>query len=199
LLKRLLACLLSFYPYSANNKEIQEGAAENGIVPDVLSIVLEVRLPEHARRRAIYALSSAVRNSHKAQSALEEEGGASHLGALAQNRTETVPLRKKAIVLTSDLVSSGMPVERAWGEAHTQAACDLLAEDSLDMQEKALAALQVVLERETYAAENMTRRGVGECVQNLREQLDAKESEFAADVKAQTSAVLSALDKHKNR
>lgn len=180
---------------SANNKVIQEGAADEGVISDILALVMQQELPEHARRRAVYALSSAVRNSNRAQRVLEDADGASQLGSLVQNSTEPVQLRKKAVVLSSDLVASGMPVPRVWTLAHTKAVHDLLGEESLDVQEKALSALQTVLHGGTLgdAIAVMQDTGMHKRVQQVSAAVSEQEGEFAADVKLQSNEVLTAL------
>lgn len=180
----------------ANNEVFQEGAAQQGVVADLVHLANSTAMPEHSRRRALYALSSAVRNSGNSQRALEEAEGPAQLGKIAQDRAEGVPLRKKALVLLSDLIASGLtPPSRAWGSGVTRAAADLLFVESLDVQEKALNALLTLLGSTDWHTKQAlaSDESLEQALTSLGPRLAKWEGEFAADVLELRDAVIAAL------
>ncbi|KAJ0438593.1 putative armadillo-like helical, nucleotide exchange factor Fes1 [Helianthus annuus] len=174
---------------SQNNPVVQEQVLELGALPTLITMV-KSRFTEEAIK-ALYAVSSVIRNNRNGIDLFYSEGGDIMVQGVLSNATADVRLHRRSVSLVGDLAEhqleySSKPEPPFFSScALVRPVLDLTTSDDLDLQEKVLVAVKNLLKLKSAEALVVDGFcGLKGALERMRHQLQQEEDrrEYANDV-----------------
>ncbi|GFZ07021.1 ARM repeat superfamily protein [Actinidia rufa] len=141
---------------SQNNPVIQKQVLELGGLTKLMKMVKSSFLEE--ARKALYAVSSLIRNNLDGQELFYAEAGDIMLQEILSNSSIDITLRRKSVFLVADLAESQLGTRNKAevpffsNSFFLKSVVELTASTDLDLQEKALVAIKNLLQLRTTDA-----------------------------------------------
>ncbi|KAK1571343.1 hypothetical protein Q3G72_015376 [Acer saccharum] len=162
---------------SQNNPFVQKQILELGALMKLIKMVKSSYVEEAVK--ALYAVSTLIRNNLAGQELFYAEAGDLMLQDLLRNSSIDIRLRRKAVFLVGDLVECQLEnthkAELPFLSNHLflKSVVDITASTDLDLQEKALVAIKNLLQlRTTEALVLRDFCGLDGALERLRHQLE---------------------------
>ncbi|KAK8967132.1 hypothetical protein KSP40_PGU015744 [Platanthera guangdongensis] len=173
---------------SQNNAPVQNQVLSLGVLVRLMSMAKSSSIEEAIK--ALFAISSLIRNNERGQELFYSESGHLILQDIMSNIASDIKLQKKAAILVADLADyqkhnaqTGMITKHSpINDRHfLKSLVDLTSSNNLGLQEKALLAVKSLLELpSTDAFDFRDFCGFEEVLERIREQLEEKMKENGA-------------------
>ncbi|KAK9276392.1 hypothetical protein L1049_005925 [Liquidambar formosana] len=179
---------------SQNNPVVQKQVLELGALTKLMKMVKSNSVEEAVK--ALYAVSTLVRNNLAGQELFYAESGDLMLQDILSNSSIDIRLQRKAVFLVGDLVefqletTSKAELPIFSNRFFLKSVVDLAASTDLDLQEKALTAIKNLLQLGTTEALVFKDFcGLDEVLERMRQQLqnlmvEEYQSDYAMDVES---------------
>ncbi|KAJ1290380.1 hypothetical protein BS78_02G238600 [Paspalum vaginatum] len=174
---------------SQNNAVVQNQILGYGALARLVKMGYSTSTEEAAK--ALYAISSLIRNNFNGQEAFHSENGSAMLQHILVSNSVDVRLQKKAVFLVTDLadfqLNSGNPqLPFLSDRLFLKSIIDMLSRFDLDLQEKVLLAIKSLLKLPSTDVEDFEFYDLGSVLFRLGVQLEdltsEDQKEFAVEV-----------------